>query len=173
MKKKTIVFFSFFLLSLLINIIPVFIFRDKAHFSHISIYAVITMLVMSGHGVFCYIFRNKYNFLLPAESAFERIAIIADPPHPLTITEAYKREFCWQFIVWWCAITFCIPCIFFSTEDIHLLWIIGVVLAPQIIYFAYYTVKLKEEFRKRREARLKLKQELEEQKKREELGYYK
>ena len=171
MKKKTIVFFSFFLLSLLINIIPVFIFRDKAHFSHISIYAVEAMFVVSTGGIWCYFVRHKENYL--SFSTIRKYSIIYGPDREITFTKEFKRRFYWQFVVYWSAIPFYIPCIFFSTKLIHSLWTVGVVFAPQIIYFTYYTVKLKEEFRKRREARLKLKQELEEQKKREELGYYK
>ena len=61
--KKRIVVICFFSLSLLINIIPLFIFKDKVGFTYISIYSLIFMIAMSLKGLFAYIFRHKRNYL--------------------------------------------------------------------------------------------------------------
>ena len=169
--KKRIVVICFFLLSLVINIIPLFVFKDKVTFSVLSIYPVAFMIAMSAYGIWCYFFRHKKNYL--SFGSTREHEIMFGPDREVTFTKEYIRKFYWQFIVYWVAIPFYIPCIFFSTEVIHLLWILGVLFVPQVVYLADIIVGLPNHLKQNRDYREKRKQELEEQKKREELGYFK
>ncbi len=88
-----------------------------------------------------------------------------------TFTEKYEKEFFWQFCVYWFAIPFYIPCVFFTSA----LWMtaigtICVFFAPQLVYFIYdisNDIKNAKEYRIKEQKRA---QELKEQELREELG---
>ena len=169
--KKRIVVICFFLFSLLINIIPLFVLKDKVAFSNVSIYPVSAMIVVSIYGIDCYIGRHKKNYL-SFGSTKER-SIRFGPDREVTFTKEYARKFYWQFIVYWVAIPFYIPCVFFSTEAVHLVWTLCVIFVPQVVYLADIIVGLPNHLKENRDYREKREQELEEQKKREELGYFK
>lgn len=165
--KKRIVVICFFSLSLLINIIPLFIFKDKVGFTYISIYSLIFMIAMSLNGLFAYIFRHKRNYL----NLENRSISFSDKAY--TFTEKYTKKFYWQFIVYVFSIPFFIPCIAFGTRVIHGLWIICVVFVPQIIYFVNDIFEYATQIKEIRIDNQKHAQELKKQKEREELGYFK
>ena len=169
--KKRIVVICFFLFSLLINIIPLFVFKDKVGFSFVSIFSALAMIGIVMNGIQSYLFRHKTNYI--SFGTIRGITTMYGPDREVTFTKEYIRKFYWQFIVYWVAIPFYIPCIFFSTEVIHLLWILGVLFVPQVVYLADIIVGLPNHLKENRDYREKREQELEEQKKREELGYFK
>ena len=167
--KKRIVVICFFLFSLVINIIPLFVFKDKVGFSNASYYPLIVMVALSAHGLLCYFCRHKGNYLLYVRSPWG--AFGSDQEY--TFEKEYNQEFYWQFIVYCFVIPFYIPCIFFSTELVHLLWTMCVFIVLPIIYFTNDMVKDLRERKKTRREKQKREQELEDQRKREELGYFK
>ena len=166
--KKRIVVICFFLLSLVINIIPLFVFKDKVGFSNVSYYPLIVMIAMSFNGLFAYIFRYKGNYL-----ELRRGRLISFFDQDSAFTEEHTKKFYWQFIVYWFSIPFFVPCIAFCTMPIHCLWAFCVVLAPQMVYFINDILEYSRERKEIRRENKKREQELEEQRKREELGYFK
>ena len=166
--KKRIVFICFFLFSLLINIIPLFVFKDKVTFSALSFFPVVIMIGTSLHGLYAYIFRYKENYL-----QLSRGRLISFFDQDYTFTEEYTKKFYWQFIVYWFSIPFFVPCIAFCTMPIHCLWAFCVVLAPQSVYWVNGILECSREQKEiRRENKIR-EQELKKQKEREELGYFK
>ena len=84
-----------------------------------------------------------------------------------------ERAFFWQAIVFWVAIPFYLPCIFFVTKPIHMWWTILVSIAPQIIYILYFLIVILIDVKKNIRIKQKHEQELKEQQKREEMGCFK
>ena len=169
--KKRIVFICFFLFSLVINIIPLFVFKDKVAFSALSIFSALAMIGIVMNGIQSYLLRHKANYI--SFCTIRGITTMYGPDREITFTEEYSREFYWQFVLYWFAVPFYIPCIFFGTELVHFLWTVCVVFVPQTAYLINDIVKdLRKQKEIRRENKIR-KQELEEQRKREELRYFK
>ena len=169
--KKRIVVICFFLFSLVINIIPLFVFKDKVGFSFVSIFSALAMIGIVMNGIQSYLLRHKTNYI--SFGTIRGITTMYGPDREITFTEEYSREFYWQFVLYWFAVPFYIPCIFFAAELVHFLWTVCVVFVPQTAYLINDVVKGLRERKERRKEKQKREQELEEQRKREELGYFK
>ena len=168
--KKRKIFLCVVSVSVLINVIPLLIFKNKASLSNYSYFSVIIMIMAVIHGVFSFFLRHKRNFLLARKYA----GSVFSEDKDYTFTEKYEREFFWQFCVFWFAIPFYIPCIFFvSGRFLRFLLPVCVYFIPQLIYIVYGisgTLKNVKEYRALQE---KQKQELMEAQRREEMGYFK
>ena len=166
--KKRLIFLLCFSVSLIINIIPLFVFKEKVAFSNVSYYPLIVMVVLSAHGLLCYFCRHSGNYLLYVRTRWGMFGSDQD----YTFEKEYSREFYWQFIVYCFAMPFYIPCVFFSTKFVHLLWTMCVFVALPLVYFINDMVKYFKDIKEKRKKSLKREQELKKQKEREELGYF-
>ena len=172
MRKRNI-FICIFAISLLINVIPLLIFRDKAAVSINSLLPILTIICMSFNGVRAFLYRHIGNYLeLDRHRLWTYIYFSEEKDY--TYTEEYEREFFWQFCLYWFAVPFYIPCIYFVSGPLgSLLWTACVTFTPQLVYFIYdiaNAIKAEKEYQIRKK---KQEQELKEQMLREELGHIK
>ena len=149
------------------NIIPLFVFKEKAAFNNHSYLPLIIMIIMSIVGVYEYSDRSgdspiitKYHFIPGMSRLFGESS-----------EEEDERAFFWQFTVYYAAIPFYIPCIFFCTNIQSKLWTLLVSIAPLIIYISYFLIVILIDAKKDKRIKQKHKQELKEQERCEELGY--
>lgn len=171
--RRRKIFICVFAVSVLINIIPLLIFKDKAAVSHYAWFTIIIMLGISINGVVSFFVRHKVNYL-SAASHRRFILTISLDEQDYTYTEEYEKEFFWQFCVYWFAVPFYIPCIFFTSGRWEsILWPAFVMLAPQLVYFTYDISKAIKDEKEYKVRKQKQEQELKEQKLREELGHFK
>lgn len=166
--RKT-VFICLFALSVLVNTVPLLIFKDSMVFSAQSVVSVVIMLLVSANGILSYFFRHKGNFLLLRKSHGSIFSANKD----YTFTKEYSREFFWQFLVYCMAIPFYIPCIFFVSKWEHTLWTLCVLFAPHVIYVVYGIGSTVKDVKEYRAAQQKTEQELKEQMQKEEQGRFK
>jgi hypothetical protein len=166
--KKRLIFLLCFSVSLLMNIIPLFVFKEKAAFNDYSLYPLVFMIVMSIQGLvdcsklFRIGFRRRPHSFPGVSRLFGKSS-----------EEENERAFFWQSIVYWVAIPFYLPCIFFSTKFEHLPWTLLVFFAPQIIYISYFLIYILIDAKKDKRTKQTHEQELKEQQKREEMGRFK
>ena len=123
------------------------------------------MVVVIYIGILAYIFRRNANLLFLGGQKGNYWKEI----RPEAREKGYPKKFFVEFIIFWSAIPFYIPCIFFSYKNSHTLWSILLLTAPQLIMGAYEYITLS------KEARIAVSQkekELKEQQQREELGRY-
>ena len=166
--RKRLLFLLFMSISVLINSIFMLIFKDCISFSESSAFSALIMIFASANGLLSYFLRHKKNYLsfgTPRGGAF-------GPDLEFTFTEQYNREFFWQFSVYWFAIPFYVPCIFFATKPIHSLWTLVVLAVPQIVYIGYGIVNTLKDVNEYKSRKQKRDQELKEQQQREELGRF-
>lgn len=168
--KRKLIFCAAFAVTALINILPVVIFKEKAAVSQYSYVSVIVMAIAIAYAISCYIFRHKGNFLPFYES---RHVSIFSYNKDYTFTEEYAKKFYWQFFVFCLSIPFYIPCIFFASKDIHMLWGLFVFSVPQIVYITYGACGIVKKFKGIQSDKRRQEQERIEQEKREEMGRFK
>ena len=170
--KKSLKYSHIFYITLallILNIIPLIIFRSQIQISTISIVMIALAGIIILNGVFACSLKHKGNFLVIGQ--YRHAAFSEDKDY--TFTDEYEREFRWMLLVYCMAIPFYLPVICFAANWEQTLWALALFLAPQLIYVIhgiYQTVQVVKET-KRREAQLQ--KEREEQEKREELGYWK
>ncbi len=167
--KKRLIFLLCFSVSLLINIIPLFVFKEKAAFKDYSLYSLLLMIGMSIMGVYEYADQSgdspiitKYHYIPGMSRLFGKSS-----------EEEDEQAFFWQFTVYYATIPFYIPCIFFCTKLENLGWPFLVFIAPQIIYISYFIIVILIDVKKDKRIKQKHEQELKEQQKREEMGHFK
>ena len=171
MKRK--IFICVVSVSALLNAIPLLIFMDNAEISIYSLLPIFALLCALIVGIAAYVERYKGNFLYYPRP--RRIRLSEPPKYDARVfTKEYQNEFFWQFCVYWFVIPFYIPCIFFFSENwVCALWLLGLVLAPFLVYFVYHVyvmIKSEKDYKLRKQRR---EQELKEQMLREELGHFK
>ena len=167
--KRRKIFICIFAVSLLINVIPLLIFKDKAAISIYSLFAVFVILVVSCIGISVYSQRYEGNYLY-----YPRPKYVPPKDDDHVFTEEYQNEFFWQFCVYWFAIPFYIPCVFFVSEPWgSILWPMCVFFAPYLVYFIYHISKMIRSEKKYQIRKQRHEQELKEQMLREELGRFK
>lgn len=167
-RKKILIFISLFAFSVLINVIPLFVFRDKAAVSKSS-YAPITIMIASIiYGIDVYRLRHKgvmYSQRLWIDYYFS-------DDKDYTFTDKYMNDFYWMSLIYWFTIPFYIPCIFFISEWWHVVWAFCVYLVPHIIYLIWGIFDMSKDVKEYRLKQQKLAQELKEQQAREEMGRF-
>lgn len=167
--KKKLIFIGILLTSVLVNTLPLFIFKDSIVLSKQSSVSFVVMLLVSANGTASYFLRHKGNFLSfgkPRGSALSE-------DKAYTFTDEYQKAFFLQFSVYWFAIPFYLPCIFFVSEWVHLLWTLCVIFVPQVIFIAFGVFTTIKEAKDYRLLQRNQDQELREQQKREEMGRFK
>ena len=166
---KKVIFISLFAISVLVNIVPLLIFRDSIMISNLSLFSAVTMILISANGILSYFLRHKGNFLSfgkPRGSAFSE-------DKDYTFTKEYSKEFFWQFLIYCLAIPFYIPCIFFVSKRVHLLWTLCVLLVPQAVFVVYGISNTVKDVKEHQLTLQKREQELKEQMQKEEMGRFK
>ena len=167
--KKRLLFLCFFSFSVLINIIPLLIFKGKAVISNYSYAAIGVITLVSANGILSYFLRHKGNFLSFATPRGD----IWGSDKDYTFSKEYNREFYWQFVVYFVTSPFYIPCIFFPSNWLHTLWTLCVLFAPQMVYVVYGILSTLKDVKEYRATQQKREQELKEQQQREEMGRFK
>ena len=166
--KKRLIFLLVLALSVFINTVPLIIFREKAGFSVYSPYSCIFMTVISTVALIAYDLRHKGNLLLEGRRMRFYVSDRA-----ITFSEEYSRTFFWQFTHYCAMIPLFIPCIFFTKKPIHLIWTLLVAALTILLEIAYGIADTMKDVKEDKIVKQRLKRELEEQKKREELGRFK
>ena len=170
--KKRKIFICIFSAAVLINVVPLLIFKDKAALSNYWYYQAILMILVSIKGVLAFFLRHKGNCLGDYRRPVTARFFSEDKDY--TFTEEYEKEFFWQFCIYWFAIPFYIPCIFFVSGPWgSILWTMCVFFGPLLVYIIYgisCTLKDVKEYRTIQKNR---DQELKEQERREEMGRFK
>lgn len=167
--KKKLVFACVLLLSVIFNIIPVFILKNNISISRHSYIPLIIMTLVSANGILSYFLRHKGNFL--AFGKPRGSALSSDKNY--TFTTQYQNEFYWMFLIYCVTIPFYIPCIFFTTKWIHTLWTLCILATPQVIYIIHGISQTLKDINEYQAEKQKRDQQLKEQQRREEMGHFK
>ncbi len=164
---KKIIAILLFILSLL-NIIPLFIFKDDIAFSQYSIPPLMLMLIVIINGVLALIFKHKGNFF-----------IIRKYNNPFTndkdytFTPEYDKRFILSFAIYFAPIPFYLPLIFFTRNWAQTLFLLLLLALPQIIFIIQGMIEIAKDVKADKIKKQQQEQELREQQIREELGNWK
>ena len=169
--KKTLKYphiFCIVLAVLLINAIPLLVFREKAGISVYSRFSIAIMVLDVVNGILACIYKHKGNFLVIGSSSS---TFSADKEH--TFTEEYEREFRLMLLIYCSAIPFYIPVIFFASSWAETLWAVLVFFAPQVIFIARGIYQTMQDVKEEKRVQAQREKERKEQEAREELGRWK
>ena len=168
-KQNIITLCVFYGLLLIGNMIPVLVNIEDAQITKYSVPAIAVMTFVIFNGVLSFFLRHKGNYLIFKKHRANEFG--SDKGH--TFSEEYQKRFFKMLGIYCAAIPFYIPLIFLLTSYIQTLWVLVVFFVPQAIFIVQ---EIEETEKKVKEAKIRCKQieeELKEQQKREELGYYK
>ena len=171
MRTKPI-FFCSILASFLFNVILLFIFHDHIRFSLVSLIPLFILLAELYRGIYAFIFRNRGNYLHTYRlSLFSGAFFGRDNP----FTEAQRKEFFWQFLIFGIAFPFYIPCVFFSANFVEpsLITVMVLFIGIRVGCAVYKMVELSQSAKQKRIVEKKQEKERVEQEKRESMGYFK
>jgi hypothetical protein len=165
--RKRILFIGIFSASLLINIVFLYIFEYDIAYTKFSRFPKTLMILVIINGVLSYFLRHVGNYLTFGgyRVAFWNL-ISREMERP-----EYESEFFWQFTLYWFAIPFYLPCIFFVSSNVHSLWALLVLLFPQIVYIAYEIRNMVRLQKQEKPLDDKVRRELNDPQTREENGY--
>ncbi len=155
-------------ISLIISIIPIVVFKSSVKLSIYSIFTAAILICVSVHGVICYYCRNKGNYLRRSIGHL----YFMNTKNEANFTEEYRKSFFREFLIYWIAVPFYIPCILLCHSPILLSLPTAIFLTVRLIYAVTditRTVKNANEYRINSENERK---ELSEQQKREEMGKF-
>ncbi len=164
---KKIIAILLFILSLL-NIIPLFIFKDDIAISQYSIPPLMLMLIVIINGVLALIFKHKGNFF-----------IIRKYNNPFTndkdytFTPEYDKMFILSFAIYFAPIPFYLPLIFFTRNWAQTLFSLLLLALPQIIFIIQGMIETAKDVKADKIKKQQQEQKLREQQIREELGHWK
>ncbi len=169
MRKRIALFFGVIAASFIINIIPLFVFREMAvDFSFVAFAFMILSAVKAGLAFFL---RHKGNILVSGwPRGLDSVFMLPDEEH--TFTSEYRDRFYWMYLVFCAVIPFYIPCIFFPASGAHTLWPLFVFVAPYIVYIAYGSIMMFQKVKKDKAKKQQLEMELKKQQIREEMGKF-
>ncbi len=155
---------------LIVNIVPLFIFPEQANITKYSYYSIFIMTVIVLNGIRACVGKHNDNYFIIRKRTFD---FLFSSEEAYTHTDEYEKEFRWMLLVYFAAIPFYIPVIFFAKNLSHLLWSVLIFALPQTIYFASSVFDLSKDIKKAKKRRYERQKEREEQEKREELGRWK
>ncbi len=166
MNKKMI---AFLLLAIvLLNAALCLVFRDTATVTAYSFPAAAVMLLVTLNGISACICKHKGNFFVLSRY---NNPFVSDRAY--TFTPEYEREFSLSFFIYFAAIPFYLPLIFFTTTWPQTLWVLLVLAVPQIIFAVQGAIETIKNAKADRQKKQQLHQELLAQKQREEMGRWK
>ena len=163
------VIFGIILVLLLLNAIPVLLFWDRTALANHSLLPIMFMGLNLLHGLTACLRKHKGNYLVFRKAG--RLPLSGNRDY--TYTETYERKFRWMLAVYFGAIPFYIPVIFFAPDIPQALWMLPVLFVPQMVFMThgiYETVQDAKEAKRMRERQEREKQE---QEAREEMGRWK
>ena len=169
-KRENIIALSILYALILIgNIIPVIVNREETQITKYSVPAIMLMLIVIINGVLSYFLRHKGNYLVFRKHRPNEFASDKD----YTCSEEYLKRFFGMLELYCAAIPFYIPQIFLTTSNIQTLWALFVFIVPQIIFLIQDIGHAANEFKQAENRRKQREEELKEQVRREEQGYWK
>ena len=130
MKKGTLLYFTVFVLVLIVNLIIVLCQLSNATVSCFSLPAIFLMFMMSIQAILSYILRHKGNYLHFNRSHPNPFA----PDEDYTFKSEYLNRFFFMLKIYCLAIPFYIPQIFLTSSYIMSLWALVPYFSPQIVY---------------------------------------
>ncbi len=156
-----------FILSLL-NIIPLFIFKDNIAFSQYSIPPLMLMLLVILNGVMALIFKHKCNFFV-----IRKYHTPFTNDKDYTFTPEYDKKFILSFVIYFAQVPFYLPLIFFTKNWAQTLLSLLLFALPQIIFIIQGILETVKDAKAEKMKKQQREQELREQQRREELGHWK
>jgi len=154
-------------ISTLFNIGLVVLFREKAAVTGYSVPAIILMAAIVYNGFAAIALRHKGNFLVLRHHGFFR-PFGADREY--TYSEEYEKKFSWMLPVYFSAVPFYLPCIFFVKTQAGFLWALLVLCVPQLVFWIHSIMNERKDAKEKQQKR---ETELREQQLREESGRFK
>ena len=155
------------------TVFPMILYRKSIG---ITVYSIISLGVLLLHllfGFLAYVFRHKGNYIAWYRILRHPLLLIFSSDKSYTFTEEYKKRFNRMLAEYFAVVPLYIPCIFLSSHFEFALASIAVYTLPQIFYMLKSTCnnvkKINEAYKKQEQE----KSELEEQERREEMGYWK
>lgn len=166
MKKRIIAILL--LVSVLLNVAICLVFQDVAAVTAYSLPAAAVMLLVALNGISACIFKHKGNFFVLSRynNPFVR-------DRAYTFTPEYEKEFSLSFFIYFAAIPFYLPLIFFTANWPQTLWVLVVLAIPQIIFAIQGAIETINNAKADKQKKQQLHQELLAQKQREEMGRWK
>ena len=168
-REKIITLSILYALLLIVNVIPVIVNREEAQITKYSVPAIMLMLFVIINGVFSYFLRHKGNYLMFRKYKPNEFASDKD----YTYSEEYLKRFFGMLEIYCAAIPFYIPLIFLTTRNIQTLLTLLVFATPQIIFIIQGISHTAKEFKQAEIRKKQNEEELKEQERREEQGYWK
>lgn len=173
-KKYLLYYVIAFAALLFLNILSVLIFRQHAQITKYSIPAIALMVFAILYGLAACIFKRTGN-LLRYNYRFLKYFIFKffEPEKEYTFTVDYEERFNKMLAIYFLVIPFYIPCIFFSSTAATMPIAVIVFLVPQIIFVAWDIYDRIQYVKYKKQEARRLEEELKEQQRREEMGYWK
>ena len=179
MKTKKIINFIVFILICVVSILPIILFWDNIGITKYSLPAVAFLIFHLVYGLLAIIFQNKGNFL--RFNPFFLLRLYRYRPFrtdkEYTYTREYEREFSKMLAIYFSTLPMYLPCILLTKTLVAMPIAMVVFGLPQIYFF---TREIYNDFiyiKRRRSEDMQYKKwldkELEEQKKKEEMGKWK
>ena len=161
-------------LLLLLNLLPIFFFAERAKFSVFSLLPLTTALLMCIHALLAFLFKHKGNFLMLRRKTFVWIFLhVFSEDKDYTFTEEYESEFRRMLLVYCAAVPFYIPIVAFTTTAPQMLWTLVPLFFPQLVYTVWGIRATLRDVEKDKARRAERDRERREQERREELGHWK
>lgn len=173
-KKYLLYYVIAFATLMLLNILSVLIFRQHAKITKYSVPAIALMVFAILYGLAACIFKHTGNFL-QYDYRFLKYFIFNffEPEKEFTFTVDYEDRFNKMLAIYFIVIPFYIPCIFFSSTAATMPIAVIVFLVPQMIFVAWDIYDRAQYVKYKRQEAKRLEEELKEQQRREEMGYWK
>ncbi len=166
MRKPTIAILL--LILTLLNIIPLFIFKDFVAFSGYSWIPLVLMLVVIFNGILALICKHKGNFFV-----IRRYNNPFSNDKDYTFTPEYEKKFTVSLAIYFAAVPFYIPVIFFIKNWPQAILALLLFALPQIIFVIQGMIETVKDVKADKIKKYQQKQELREQQRREEMGQWK
>ena len=179
MKTKKIINSIVFILICVVSILPIILFWDNIGITKYSIPAVAFLVFHLVYGLFAIVFQNKGNFLRFRLYLFGRLYRyrLFRTDKEYTYTREYEREFSKMLAIYFSTLPMYLPCILLTKTLVAMPISMLVFGLPQIYFYIYemYNDFLYIKRRCSEDIQYKkwLDNELEEQKKKEEMGKWK
>ena len=162
-----------FVAVLLINIVPVFIFREKARISSYSFLPMILLAFVIVLGALAYISKDARVFSFIGVGKFHNSNVGSrfwryNQPTATDLNDFWKKATIYFF-----PLPFYIPLIFFSTAASHYLWCLPLLFLPQFTFIGIEICGMLREVKEEKLKQEQLEKERIEQERREEQGHWK
>ena len=166
MKIKRVIICAVIVFIMLLGVIPLLIFREKANITAYSIPAIVVLVGVTINGLLALASKDKHAF-----SFFDRChSHYYKYNRPTTVQ---LKEFYLYALIYFAPIPLYIPIVFFATSYVQSLWCLLLLLIPE---FTFIFLEMRLHFLERKQEKQKEQRELEEKKeqeRREELGRWK